>query len=110
MAVCGAYSIRPYPDGRKFIGVEVHFYPEKKKIAIFSGIRVGAYCIRPTNDHGSDRMSGKTGVFGVRFYLMQKKIAIFLGIRVGAYCIRPTDDHGSDRMSGKTDVFGFVFI
>ena len=67
VAVCGAYSIRPYPEGRKFIGVEVHFYPEKKKIAIFPGIRVGAYCIRPTDDHGSDRMSGKTGVFGIRF-------------------------------------------
>ena len=57
----------------------------QKKIAIFSGTRVGAYCIRPTNDHGSDRMSGKTGVFGVRFYPEKKKIAIFPGIRVGAY-------------------------
>ena len=90
MAVCGAYVVAPYPDGRKFIRFLVRFYPMQKKIAIFPGIRVGAYCIRPTNDHDSDRMSGKTGVFGVRFYPEKKKIVIFPGIRVGAYCIRPT--------------------
>ena len=75
----------------------------QKKIAIFSGIRVGRNSIRPTNDHDSDRMSGKTGVFGVRFYPMQKKIAIFSGICVGRNSIRPTDDHGSGRVNEKKD-------
>ena len=31
MAVCEAYAIRPYPDGRKFIGFLVRFYPENQK-------------------------------------------------------------------------------
>ena len=43
VAVCGAYSIRPYPDGQKFIRFWVRFYPEKRKTAIFSCTRVGAY-------------------------------------------------------------------
>ena len=103
MAACGAYSIRSYPDGRKFIRFWVRFYPMQKKIAIFPGIRVGAYCIRPTNDHDSDRMSGKTGVFGVRFYPEKKKIVIFSGIRVGRNSIRPTDDYGSGRVNEKKD-------
>ena len=110
MAVCGAYVVAPYPDGRKFIRFLVRFYPMQKKIAIFPGIRVGAYCIRPTNDHDSDRMSGKTGVFGVRFYPEKKKIVIFPGIRVGAYCIRPTGGHVSGRVNEKMGVLRFVFI
>ena len=101
MAVCGAYAIRPYPDRRKFIRFWVRFYPMQKKIAIFSGIRVGRNSIRPTDDYGSGRMSGKTGVFLVRFYPMQKKIAIFPGICVGRNSIRPTDDHGSGRVNEK---------
>ena len=43
VVVCGAYAIRPYPAGRKFIRVSVCFYPGNKRIAIFSGTRVGAY-------------------------------------------------------------------
>ena len=33
VAVYGAYAIRPYPDGRKFIGGSVRFYPMKGKMA-----------------------------------------------------------------------------
>ena len=33
VVVCEAYAIRPYPVGRKFIGVLVRFYPEKGKMA-----------------------------------------------------------------------------
>ena len=51
----------------------------QKKIAIFSGIRVGRNSIRPTNDHGSGRMN-------------EKKDEVFT-IQVGCKGIRPTDDH-----------------
>ena len=32
VAVCRAYAIRPYPTGRKFIGVLVRFYTGKGKM------------------------------------------------------------------------------
>ena len=51
----------------------------QKKIAIFSGICVGAHCIRPTDDHGSGRVN-------------EKKDEVFT-IQVGCKGIRPTDDH-----------------
>ena len=73
--VCGAYAIRPYPTGRKFIGVSVCFYPGNEIIVIFSGTRVGAYCIRPTNGHANGRMSGKIDRVSVRFYPMKTKMA-----------------------------------
>ena len=57
--------------------------------AIFSGTRVGAYCIRPTNDHDNGRMDGKID-------------GIFI-VRVGAYCIRPTNGYTNGRMDGKID-------
>ena len=62
MAFCGAYAIRPYPDGRKMIAVGVcsAALPEKRtafrgcygvgggKCGAFLCRCVGAYCIRPT--------------------------------------------------------------
>ena len=48
----------------------------QKKIAIFSGTRVGAYCIRPTNDHDNGRMNEKMGV--LRFIFIRG-----MGNRVG---------------------------
>ena len=74
MAVCGAYAIRPYPAGRKFIRVEVHFYPGNEIIVIFSGTRVGAYCIRPTNGHANGQMDGKMDEVLVRFYPRNQKL------------------------------------
>ena len=48
----------------------------QKKIAIFSGTCVGAYCIRPTNDHDNGRMNEKMGV--LRFIFIRG-----MGNRVG---------------------------
>ena len=31
VAVCGAYAIRPYPTGGKFVMFLVRFYPENQK-------------------------------------------------------------------------------
>ena len=62
VAVCGAYSIRPYPDGRKFIRFWVCFYLMQKKIAIFSGIRVGAQQYTPhkrPRQWSSERKKGR---------------------------------------------------
>ena len=75
VAVCRAYAIRPYPTGRKFIGVSVCFYPGNEIIVIFSGTRVGAYCIRPTNGHANGQMDGKMDGGLVRFYPMKTKMA-----------------------------------
>ena len=51
----------------------------QKKIAIFSGIRVGRNSIRLTDDHGSGRVN-------------EKRSEVFT-IQVGCKGIRPTDDH-----------------
>ena len=67
MVARGAYAIRPYTDRRKFIGVLVRFYPGNEIITIFSGTRVGAYCIRPTNGHANGQIDGKMDGFLVRF-------------------------------------------
>ena len=55
-----------------------------QKPARFSSVRVGAYCIRPTDGHAGGRTN--------------RKIAIFQVARVGAYCIRPTNGHAGGRM------------
>ena len=95
MAVCGAYSICPYPTGGKFIRVEVRFYPGNEIITIFSDTRVGAYCIRPTNGHANGRMDGKIDGVLVRFYSGNQKsdrnwIHPATGVAVcGAYAVAP---------------------
>ena len=52
-------------------------------------VRVGAYCIRPTNDHDNGLMNGRMG-------------GVFI-VRVGAYCIRPTNGHANGQMNEKMD-------
>ena len=69
--VCGAYAIRPYTDTRKngdfpFPRIKTNPKPDE-----FSSVRVGAYCIRPTNGHANGRTNRKMDM-------------IFI-IRVGAY-------------------------
>ena len=46
---------------------------------VFSSARVGAYCIRPTNEH----IGGRTN----------RNHDDFLSVKVGAYGIRPTNEH-----------------
>ena len=64
-------------------------------IVIFSGTRVGAYCIRPTNDHDNGRKNGKMDKILVRFYPVNQKsdrnwIRSASGVAVcGAYAMRP---------------------
>ena len=106
VAVCRAYAIRHYPTGRKFIGVSVRFYPGNEIIVIFSGTRVGAYCIRPTNGHANGQMNEKMDVVSVRFYPMNQKSDrdwIYSATSVvvcGAYAIRPyTNDLKKDDFS-----------
>ena len=109
MAVCEAYVIRPYPVGRKFIGVLVRFYPMNQKsnrnwIHSASGVAVcGAYAIRPyTGDlkNGDFSFRSTTGVavcraYAVAPYTVDLKNGVF-SIRsttavvvYGAYAIRP---------------------
>ena len=51
------------------------FYPRNEIIVIFSGTRVGAYCIRPTNGHANGQMDGKMDGVLVRFYSGKGKMA-----------------------------------
>ena len=81
MAVCGAYAIRPYPAGRKFIRVSIRFYPMNEKsdrdwIHPASGVAVcGAYAVAPYT------IDLKNGDFSVHS-------ASGVAVR-GAYAIRP---------------------
>ena len=98
MALCGAYAIRPYPDGRKMIAVGVcsAVLPEKQaafgecygvgggKCGAFSCPRVGAYCILPTNDPPKE---GEGPAFG-----RGQAFAIHGMALCGAYAIRPYPD------------------
>ena len=72
MVVCGAYAIRPYTGTRKnddyFIPrIKTNRNPDK-----FSSGRVGAYCIRPTDDHGRGRMK----LIPIRFLILRIKMNI----------------------------------
>ena len=78
-----------HPGNGKSGGFEVYFYSMNEIIAIFSGTRVGAYWIRPTNGHANGRTNEKID-------------KIFI-VRVGAYYIRPTNDHANGRIDGKID-------
>ena len=106
MALCGAYSIRPYPDGRKMIAVGVcsAALPEKRtafrgcygvgggKRGAFTCPCVGAYCIRPTGDPFMGRM----------IQMIDHQCAFLppAGPFGGAYAIRPY------RVTRKMIVFG----
>ena len=105
MTICGAYAIRPYTGTRKnddyFIPrIKTNRNPDK-----FSSGRVGAYCIRPTDEH----VRGRTNPIPIRFLIHQVKTNQnpdkFLPGRVGAYCIRPTDGHASGRTDRKIAIF-----
>ena len=112
MALCGAYAIRPYPDGRKMITVGVcsATLPEKQaafwgyygvgyekrtafdcfmvveyeKRTAFSCLHVGAYCIRPTN----------VPFMGRTIRMIDHRCAFLspAGPFGGAYAIRPYPD------------------
>ena len=95
MASCGAYAIRPYPDGRKMIAVGACsiVLPQKRaafgdgygvgggKCGAFLCLCVGAYCIRPTGDPFMGRM----------IRMIDRRCAFLspAGLLVGAYAIRP---------------------
>ena len=75
VVVCEAYAIRPYPVGRKFIGVLVRFYSENQKsdwdwIHLASDVAVcGAYAVASYTDRR------KPGWFLVRFWPGKGKMA-----------------------------------
>ena len=95
---CGAYAIRPYPDGRKMIafGACSVVLPQRQaafggcygvgggKCGAFSCPRVGAYCIRPTNVPFMGRM----------IRMIDRRCAFLspAGPFCGAYAIRPYPD------------------
>ena len=98
MALCGAYSIRPYPDGRKMIAVGVCsiMLPQKRaafrgcygveggKCGAFSCLCVGRKSIRPTN----------VPFMGRRIRTIDRRCAFLspAGPFCGAYAIRPYPD------------------
>ena len=98
MALCGAYAIRPYPDGKKMIAVGACYGVGGGKCgafdcftvvvcikrAAFSCPCVGAYCIRLTNDPPKE---GESPAFG-----RGQAFAIHGMALCGAYAIRPYPD------------------
>ena len=89
MALCGAYAIRPYPDGRKMIAVGVCFAVGYEKQAAFRGCYgVGG---------------GKCGAFDCFTVVVCPNRGAFSCPHVGAYCIRPTNDPPKE---GESPAFG----
>ena len=99
MTICGAYAIRPYTGTRKnddyFIPrIKTNRNPDK-----FSSGRVGAYCIRPTDEH----VRGRTNPIPIRFLIYRLKtnqnpvyFPFHLAIRMvvcGAYAVTPYTDN-----------------
>ena len=96
----------------------------QKKITIFSGIRVGAYCIRPKNDHENGRMNEKMGVLRCIFIRgMGNRVGIGLhfvrgmDFWMGIKFIRPLAWPSVGRIqyaptltNENSSGFGFVFI
>ena len=81
----------------------------------FSSIRVGAYGIRPTNEHIGDRTNRnrdnfsvvRVGTYGIRPTnehirgRTDQNRGNFSSVRVGAYGIRPTNEHIGGRTNQK---------
>ena len=89
MALCGAYAIRPYPDGRKMIAVGVCFAVLPEKQAAFGGCYgVGG---------------GKCGAFDCFTVVVCPNSGAFSYPCVGAYCIRPTNVPFMGRMIQTID-------
>ena len=89
MALCGAYAIRPYPDGRKMIAVGVCSAALPEKQAAFRGCYgVGG---------------GKCGAFDCFTVVVCPNRTAFSCLHVGAYCIRLTNDPFMGRMIRMID-------
>ena len=71
VATCGAYAIRPYTDTRENGDFLLHRIKTNPKSDEFSSVRVGAYCIRPTDGHARGRIG--------------RKMDRISSVRVGAY-------------------------
>ena len=82
-------------------------------------VRVGAYCIRPTNSHDHGQMIDSPGTFRgvcnttipirnkylINTYLLNPIPEKDWIVRVGAYCIRPTNAHDHGQMIDPPDTF-----
>ena len=80
-------------------------------------VRVGAYCIRPTNAHDYGQMIDPPGTFWgvcnmrlhvpdkylINMYLLNPIIGKDWIVRVGAYCICPTNAHDHGQMIDLSD-------
>ena len=85
-------------------------------------VRVGAYCIRPTNAHDYGQMIDPPGTFWIvcntpllirdkyliNMYLLNPIIGKDWIVRVGACCIRPTNAHDHGQMIDPPDTFRSV--
>ena len=90
----------------------------------FLSVRVGAYCIRPTNGHiggrtnrnRGDFSSVRVGAYGIRPTnghigdRTNRNRDDFLSVRVGAYGIRPTNEHIGGRTNRNHDDFSSVKV
>ena len=99
MTICGAYSIRPYTGTQKNGDYSIPRIKTNQNPDEFLPVRVGAYCIRPTNGHARGRINPipiqflihriKTNQTAVHFPV---HLAICMVV-CGAYSTRPyTDD------------------
>ena len=106
----------PIPIRDKYL-INIHLLnliPDKDWI-----IRVGAYCIRPTNAHNHGQMIDPPdtcwGVcntplpirdkYLINMYLLNLIPDKDLIVRIGAYCMRPTNFHDHGQMINPTDTF-----
>ena len=101
IALCSARSLLLHEKKRICVGIyllncpgiacpgefEDHFLSVNQNHGDFSFIRVGAYGIRPTNEHIGGRTNQNHGDFS--------------SVRVGAYGIRPTNRHIGGRTNQK---------
>ena len=86
-------------------------------------VRVGAYCIRPTNAHDHGQMIDPPDTcwdvcntplpirnkYLINTYLLSPIPGKDWIVRVGAYCIRPTNAHDHGQMIDPPDTFMGVF-
>ena len=82
-------------------------------------VRVGAYCMRPTNAHDHSQMIDLPNTFWgvcnipisiwdkclINMYLLNPIIGKDWIVNVGAYCIRPTNAHYHGQMTDPPDTF-----
>ena len=108
--VCGAYAVAPYTNTRKNGDFLLHRLKTNPKNTCFPAHSITVVIVCGAYAIRPYTDTRKNGDFPPPRIKTNPKPDEFLSVKVGAYCIRPTSGHASGRMGEKMDRISSVRI